>query len=91
MGIEKGSVPFYTAPMAAAKIHRSNSSFLVQQAPDGKATIIVRLYQDTIPILKNVVIGFDLLGGTQPEQAKKVAELLNGHVLDVFVTGTETG
>jgi hypothetical protein len=80
--IEKGSEPFYTAPMPQAKIHRSNCSFLVQQTPDGKPTIIVRLYQDTIPILQKLVIGFDLLGGTQPEQAKTVAELLNGHVLE---------
>jgi hypothetical protein len=36
-----------------------------------------------------VAIGFDLLGGTQPEQAKKVGGLLNGHVLDVFVTERE--
>jgi hypothetical protein len=77
--------------MPEPKIQRSNCRFLVQESGDGKSVVIMQLYQDTIPILKNAVIGFDLLGGTQPQQAKKVAELLNEHVLDVFVTDAETG
>jgi hypothetical protein len=77
--------------MPEPKTERSNCRFQVQQMPDGKSLIIVRLYQDTIPLLQRAVIGFDLLGGTQAEQAKKLAELLNEHVLDVFVTVTEKG
>jgi hypothetical protein len=46
----------------------------------------VQLYQDTIPALKGASFGFDLLGGTRVEAAKKLAEMLNEHVLDVFVT-----
>jgi hypothetical protein len=70
-----------------AAIAISSFSKLLTASPQSS----LRLYQDTIPILNKMVVGFDLLGGTQPEQAKKVAELLNGHVLDVFVRGTETG
>jgi hypothetical protein len=77
--------------MPEAKTQRSNCRFVVQDTPDGKPVVVVQLYQDTIPILHKVVIGFDLLGGTQPGQARKVTELLNEHVLDLFVTGTETG
>jgi hypothetical protein len=77
--------------MTEAKTQRSNCRFVVQQAFDGKPIVIVQLYQDTIPSLRKVVIGFDLLGGTQAAQANKVAALLNEHVLDVFVTGTERG
>jgi hypothetical protein len=82
---------FYTALMPEEKTQRSNCRFLLQQMPDGKPLIIVQLYQDTIPVLQKVVIGFDLLGGTQKEQAKKLTELLNEHVLDVFLTVTEKG
>jgi hypothetical protein len=32
------------------------------------------------------VLGFDLLGGTTLEQAKKIVSLLNENILDVFVT-----
>jgi hypothetical protein len=35
---------------------------------------------------QNAMREFDLLGGTRIEQAKKVADLLNEYVLDVFVT-----
>ena len=75
--------------MAEKKTERSNCRFMVQETSDGKPVIVMQLYQETIPLLNKAVIGFDLLGGTRREQAKKLAELLNEHVLDLFVTATE--
>ena len=72
--------------MPEPKTERSNCRFQVQQTPDGKSLIVVRLYQDTIPLLQRAVIGFDLLGGLRPEAAQKLADMLNEHVLDAFVT-----
>jgi hypothetical protein len=72
--------------MAENKTERSNCRFTVQQASDGKPFLVVQLYQETIPALKGLVLGFDLLGGTRVEEAKKLAEVLNEHVLDMFVT-----
>jgi hypothetical protein len=72
--------------MAESKAERSNCRFTVQQSSDGKPIIVVQLYQDTIPALKGASFGFDLLGGTRVEVAKKIAETLNEHVLDMFVT-----
>jgi hypothetical protein len=46
----------------------------------------VQLYQETITRLGGAVVGFDLLGGMHPDQAQKLAQLLNEHVLDLFVT-----
>ena len=74
--------------MAESKTERSNCRFTVQQANDGKPILVVQLYQETIPMLKEVVLGFDLLGGMRVDQAKKLAEMLNEHVLDIFVTAT---
>ena len=65
---------------------RSNCHFAVERASDGKPILVVQLYQDAIPILREVLLGFDLLGGTQLEQAKELAEMLNERVLDFFVT-----
>jgi hypothetical protein len=76
--------------MTEAKTQRSNCRFVLEQTADGKPRIVVQLYQDTIPILHNVVIGFDLLGGTREEQAKKVVEVMNERVIDVFVSKKET-
>jgi hypothetical protein len=72
--------------MPQSKTDRSNCRFSVQQSGEGKPVLVVQLYQETIPGLKNAVLGFDLLGGTGVEQAKKLAELLNEHVLDLFVS-----
>jgi hypothetical protein len=62
---------------------------MVQQNPDGKPVVMVQLLHETIPALKGAVVGFDLLGGTRVEQAKKVADLLNEYVLNLFVAVTD--
>ncbi|MFY9645849.1 MAG: hypothetical protein WAK29_11765 [Terriglobales bacterium] len=72
--------------MTQTKIERSNCRFVVQQGTDGKPFLALELYQDTIPRLKGALLGFDLLGGMRVEQAKKLAEALNEHVLDIFLT-----
>jgi|HubBroStandDraft_2_1064218.scaffolds.fasta_scaffold383506_2 hypothetical protein len=74
------------------KTERSNCHFEVQQASDGKPVLVLQLYQDSVPALKGTTLGFDLLGGISVEQAKKVAETLNEHVLDLFlITNGEPG
>jgi len=72
--------------MAEQKTERSNCRFAVQQSSNGKPLLVVQLYHDTIPALKGALVGFDLLGGTPVEAAKKFADMLNEHVLDMFVT-----
>jgi hypothetical protein len=72
------------------KTERSNCRFTVQQTSEGKPILVVQLYQETISLLREAVVGFDLLGGMQPEQAQKLAQMLNEHVLDMFVTRKAT-
>jgi hypothetical protein len=72
--------------MAEKKTERSNCRFTVERASDGKPILVVELFQDTIPMLRQVLIGFELLGGMRIEDGKKLAEMLNEHVLDLFVT-----
>jgi hypothetical protein len=74
--------------MAEKQTDRSNCRFTVQQGSEGRVLLVVQLYQDTIPLLKDVSLGFDLLGGMRVEEARKVAEVLNEHVLDIFITTT---
>jgi len=75
--------------MAETKTERSNCRFIVQQS-EGKAVLVVQLFQDTIPVLRQVLFGFDLLGGMRTEDAKRLADMLNEHVLDLFVTSNES-
>ena len=77
--------------MTETKTERSNCRFTVQQAGDGKPLLVVQLYQETIPALRQTVCGFDLLGGTRVEEARKLAAELNEHVLDMFLTCEEKG
>ncbi len=77
--------------MSRPNTERSNCQLVVQQTPDGKVVVVVQLLHQTIPSLRNLVVGFDLLGGARLEQAKKLADHLNEYVLGVFVTVTEKG
>jgi hypothetical protein len=76
--------------MTDQKTERSNCRFAVQLTSDGKPLLVMELYQDTIPALKGMSIGFDLLGGTSLDMAKRIAEGLNEHILDLFVTTEKT-
>jgi adenine deaminase len=77
--------------MTQEKTERSNCRFVIRNSNDGKHQILVERYHQTISVLSDVVLGFDLLGGTTLEQAKKVVAVLNENVLDVFVTVKQTG
>ena len=55
-----------------------------------KPILVVELFQDTIPMLRQVLIGFDLLGGMRFEDGKRLAEMLNEHVLGLFVRASES-
>ena len=79
-------VVVYTPRMAEDKTERSNCHFAFRASTDGKPQIIVELYHQTISALNGTVLGFDLLGGTTTEQAKKIVAVLNENFLDVFVT-----
>jgi len=56
-------------------------------AAGGKPFLAVQLYRDTIPVLREVSFGFDLLRGTQVEEAKNLAEMLNEHTREGFAEG----
>ncbi|MFZ0861690.1 MAG: hypothetical protein WB781_29125 [Candidatus Sulfotelmatobacter sp.] len=77
--------------MTEEKTERANCHFVIKKTPDGKPQIIVERYHQSISALNNTVLGFDLLGGTTLEQAKKAVALLNENVLNVFVTVKQNG
>jgi hypothetical protein len=77
--------------MTQEKTERSNCRFSITETKNGKPLIVVERYHQTISVLSNAVLGFDLLGGTTLEQAKKIVSILNENVLDVFVTVKQNG
>jgi hypothetical protein len=74
--------------MPDTKTERGTCRFVVQFAGE-KPQIIVQTFHGSISILSDALIGFNLLGGITQEQAKKIADVLNEHVLDLFVSVTK--
>jgi hypothetical protein len=72
------------------KIDRANCHFVLKDTKDGQPQIVVERYHQTIAVLKDVVLGFDLLNGTTQQQAKKVVALLNENILNLFVSVKQT-
>jgi hypothetical protein len=50
----------YTAPHDSRKNRAANCHFVIKQNLDGKPQIIVERYHQTISVLNNTVLGFDL-------------------------------
>jgi hypothetical protein len=73
--------------MNETQTERASCRFLVQKSEGAeKYTIKVQACHDGLSVLKNAVLGFDLLSGVSAEQAKKIADTLNESVLQLFVT-----
>ncbi len=67
-----------------AVTERSGVGFVVGRQT-GPAAIEIRLHHDTIPVLKGVQVAFELLNGLSPDQAKKIADVLNENVVGIRV------
>lgn len=55
----------------------------------GPVVIEVRLHHDTISVLKDVQIAFELLNGITLDQAKKIADMLSENVVGIRVVTAE--
>jgi hypothetical protein len=71
--------------MATTKIERAGVGFGIGRQ-GGSTVVEVRPHHDTISALRGVQVGFELLNGTTPEQAKKIIDVLNESVIGMFVT-----
>jgi len=72
------------------RTERSGSRF-VARTDEGKAVIQLELFHDTVPGLKAISVGFELLGGTTPAQAKALVDAMNERIVGVIVTQKDNG
>jgi hypothetical protein len=70
--------------MAETKTERGTCRFVVKEAEGGRSAIVVQLSRNVGPLTSGV-LGFDLLSSVTPEQANKIADILNDGVIDLFV------
>jgi hypothetical protein len=71
-------------PMAT--IERDSCRFKAIQGTDGKFVVRMETFHQTLASLKNAMVDFELLNGTTPDQARKLAESMNDRVTGVLIT-----
>jgi hypothetical protein len=71
--------------MATMKTERAGVGFGIAKK-SGPIVIDIRLNHDTISALEGVQLGFELLNGITPEQARKILDVLAENVVGVVAT-----
>jgi hypothetical protein len=73
------------------KTERSGSRFVAALTPDGGPCIRLELFHDSVPSLKSLAVGFELLSGTTPAQLKALLGVMNERIVGTIVTPRESG
>jgi hypothetical protein len=69
-----------------ADIERGSCRFKAIQGTDGKFVIRMEMFHQTVSLLKDATVDFELLNGTTLDQARKLAESVNDRVTGVLIT-----
>ena len=69
-----------------ANIERDSCRFKAVQGADGKFVIRMEMFHQTVVLLKDATVDFELLNGTTMDQARKLAESINDRVTGVLIS-----
>jgi hypothetical protein len=72
--------------MAGSSVERGSCRFKAMQGPDGKSVIRMEMFHQTVPLLTDATVDFELLNGTTLDQARKLAESVNDRVTGILIT-----
>ncbi len=73
------------------KTERSGSRFVAARTADGSPSIRLELFHDSVPSLKHLTVGFEVLSGTTPAQLKALLDVMNERIVGTTVTPEESG
>ena|ERR1700687_955893 len=73
------------------KTERSGSRFVAAHTEDGAPSIRLEFFHDSVPALKFLTVGFEVLSGTTPAQLKALLDMMNERIVGTIVTPTESG
>ena len=73
------------------KTERSGSRFVAARTEDGNPCVRLELFHDSVPALKSLTVGFEVLSGTTPAQLKALLDVMNERIVGTMVTPTENG
>jgi hypothetical protein len=68
------------------KMERSGSRFIVGKTNDDKLSILLELFHDSVPSLKALSVGLELLSGTTLAQARTLVEAMNERIVGIVIT-----
>ena len=63
----------------------SGCRFAVAKTDEGKPVVRLELFHDTVAHLRSLTVGFELLGGVAPEQARTLVDPMNEKIVGVIV------
>jgi hypothetical protein len=69
-----------------ANVERGSCRFKAIQGADGKFVVRMEMFHETVPLLKDATVDFELLNGTTLNQARNLAESMNDRVTGVLIT-----
>jgi len=69
-----------------ANVERGSCRFRAIQGADGKFVVRMEMFHQTVPLLKDATVDFELLNGTTLNQARNLAESMNDRVTGVLIT-----
>jgi len=69
-----------------ANVERGSCRFKAIQGADGKFVIRMEMFHNTVLLLADATVDFELLNGTTLDQARKLAESVNDRVTGVLIT-----
>jgi hypothetical protein len=68
-----------------ANVERGSCRFRAIQGADGKFVVRMEMFHQTVPLLKDATVDFELLNGTTLNQARNLAESMNDRVTGVLI------
>ncbi len=74
--------------MGEPKVERGSCRFKAMKSADGKPIIRLELFHQTVSLLNDLTVDFELLSGSNLEQARALADSANDRIIGVVVTKT---
>ena len=69
----------------AETVVRSSCRFVLKTS-GRESRIEMELFHPTVPALASATLGFEVLGGVAPEQAKALTDMMNDRILGLVIT-----
>jgi hypothetical protein len=71
--------------MSNNNAERGGCRFSLKKTSEGKPSIVMELFHETVPHLAGITLAFEVLSGITLEQARDLVEKMNDQIVGVMV------